>query len=80
MSGHHVPLHQRSDGADVPQSLVEGKQLGGEVQRGQAAAGAAQSALVLTGQRGDGAAQQSVRLHGRAEEWVGVLGTTQETK
>lgn len=73
MSGHCVPLHQGSDGADIPQSLVEGKQLGGKVQRSETATRAPQPALLFIRQRRDWAPQQCVRLHGGAEEWVGIL-------
>lgn len=75
MSGHDVALHQGSDGADVPQSLVEGKQFRGEVKGGETPAGAAQPALLFTGQRRNCTAQQCIRLHGGAEEWVGILHT-----
>lgn len=73
MSGHCVPLNQGSDGADIPQSLVEGKQLGGKVQRSETATGAPQPALLFIRQRRDWGPQQCVRLHGGAEEWVGIL-------
>lgn len=77
MSGHGVALHQGPDGADVPQGLVKGEQLGREVERGEAPAGAAQAALLLTGQRRNGAPQQGVRLHRRTQEGVGILGNTE---
>ena len=73
MPGHHIPLHQGSDGADVPQSLVKRQQFRGEVEWSQASDGAAQPPLLFTGQRRDCATKQSVRLHGGAEERVGVL-------
>lgn len=63
VSRHRVPFRQGPDGADVPQSLVKRKQLGGEVEGGEAAAGAAQATLLLTGLGGNPAPQQSVRLH-----------------
>lgn len=80
MSGHHIPLHQGPDGAHVPQSLVEGKQLGGEVERGEAPDRGAQPALLLTGQGGDRAAQQRIGLHGGAQEGVGILEKTNKKK
>lgn len=73
VSGHHVSFHQGLDGADVPESLVERQQLRREVERGEASAGAAQPALLLTGQGGNGATQQRIGLHGGAEEGVGIL-------
>lgn len=72
MSGHHVPLHQGPDGAHVPQGLVKGQQLGGEVERSSART--KQSALLFTGQGRDCTAKQCIRLYGGAQEWVGILG------
>lgn len=63
MPSHRVTLHQGPDGADVPQSLVKGEQLRGEVERSEAAAWAAQTALIFTGQGRNAAPQQSIRLH-----------------
>lgn len=79
MSSHHVTLHQGSDGADVPQSLVKRKQLRREVERSETPAGAAQTTLLLTGQRRNPAPQQSIRLHRGTQERIGILGKTQVT-
>lgn len=76
VSGHHIPFHQGSDGADVPQSLVKRKQLRGEVERGKATARTTQPPLLFVGQRRNRAAQQCIRLHGGAEEGVGILQKT----
>lgn len=73
MSSHHISVHQRSNGADVPQSFIKGKQLGGKVERSKTSTGVSQSALLFTGQRRDCATQQRIRLHGGSEEWVGIL-------
>lgn len=74
MSSHHVTLHQGSDGADVPQSLVKRKQLRREVEGSETPAGATQATLLLTGQRRNPAPQQSIRLHRGTQEWIGILG------
>lgn len=76
MSGHHIPLHQGSDGANVPQSLVKGKQLRGEVEWSKTSARAAQPALLFIRQRRNCATQQRIRFHGGAEEGVGILEET----
>lgn len=76
MTGHGVSLHQRPDGADVPQSLVEGEQLGGKVQRSEAAPGAPQPALLFVRERRNRDPQQGVGLHGGTQERVGILDET----
>ncbi len=76
MSGHHISLHQGSDGAYVPQSLIKGKKLGGKVKWSKTSTGASQPALLFTGQRRNCAAQQCIGLHGGAEEGVGILRET----
>lgn len=73
MSSHHISIHQRPNGADVPQSFIKGKQLGGKVEGSKTSTRVSQSALLFTGQRRDCTTQQCIRLHGGTEEWVGIL-------
>jgi len=78
MPGHDVgcvllPHGEGPHHAHVPQGLVEGQQLGGEVQGGQAAAGAAQPPRVLASHWRHGAPEQGVGLHRRVQERVGFL-------
>lgn len=73
MSSHHIPLHQWSDGTDVPQSLIKRKQLRGKVERSKTSNRTAKPALLFIRQRWNCTSQQCIRLHRGAQEWVGIL-------
>lgn len=66
------PMGYVFDSGNIPQSFIEGHHIGMEVQRWQAACGAAQPALVLAGW-GSGAPDQCIHLQSGVQERIWLL-------